>query len=287
VAQADSEDSGCEAHETPRRRPGLCLFGPSGCGKTAAVYACAEALQLTVIEINPGVARSGALILRMLGEATQSRRVNWSRAAPPAAPPATASAVLDLCSPCKSGEAEGTARAGRARGIGGSAAAPRAPLTAHKLGRTADCAPGGVPPAELKRSHAPTGDDDSAAAAPDPHRPALQKAAASISAFFAAAPRTQAAKAQPAPAKPSRKAAQKAPKAAARESAAEVAAAVAAARPDRRTLILFDDFDQLLDEDAGFVATVAALLQTSKVRFFTPLSAAVRPPSRPDPRRVS
>ena len=40
-------------------------------------------------------------------------------------------------------------------------------------------------------------------------------------------------------------------------------------KTNRKTLIVFDDFDQLLEEDPGFVAMVISLLQTSKVRIVT------------------
>ncbi len=53
--------------------------GPEGCGKTAAIYACAIEQGFNVIEINPSTKRSGARILELFGEATQSHHMEkWS-----------------------------------------------------------------------------------------------------------------------------------------------------------------------------------------------------------------
>ncbi|GIL53514.1 hypothetical protein Vafri_9104, partial [Volvox africanus] len=51
------------------------LRGPSGCGKTAAAYAVASELGFRVLEVNPSLDRSGSQLLRMVGEATKSRRL--------------------------------------------------------------------------------------------------------------------------------------------------------------------------------------------------------------------
>eukprot|EP00798_Chlamydomonas_sp_ICE-L_P014765 gene14765-20816_t len=71
----------------------LVLAGPVGSGKTAALQACALELGYNVIEVNPGQDRSGAQLARMIGEATQSRRlahvnskVNQSKAGGPSMP---------------------------------------------------------------------------------------------------------------------------------------------------------------------------------------------------------
>ncbi|GAX80707.1 hypothetical protein CEUSTIGMA_g8142.t1 [Chlamydomonas eustigma] len=54
----------------------IALTGPPGCGKTAAVTACALELGLDVIEVNASSdERTGADLLRLIGEATQSRRL--------------------------------------------------------------------------------------------------------------------------------------------------------------------------------------------------------------------
>ncbi|KAK0161682.1 hypothetical protein PV327_008101 [Microctonus hyperodae] len=51
------------------------LLGPYGCGKTACVYAIAEELNYTVLEVNASSKRSGRIIIRELEEATKSHRV--------------------------------------------------------------------------------------------------------------------------------------------------------------------------------------------------------------------
>ncbi|KAK0091955.1 hypothetical protein PV326_002474 [Microctonus aethiopoides] len=51
------------------------LLGPYGCGKTACVYAIAEELSYTVLEVNASSKRSGRIIIRELEEATKSHRV--------------------------------------------------------------------------------------------------------------------------------------------------------------------------------------------------------------------
>ncbi|GIL84853.1 hypothetical protein Vretifemale_13436, partial [Volvox reticuliferus] len=53
----------------------MVLRGPSGCGKTAAAYAVASELGFRVLEVNPSLDRSGPQLLRMVGEATKSRRL--------------------------------------------------------------------------------------------------------------------------------------------------------------------------------------------------------------------
>jgi hypothetical protein len=50
----------------------LVLSGSSGAGKTGAVYACATQLGIRVIEIDAGQPRSGAVIRKLVSEATQS-----------------------------------------------------------------------------------------------------------------------------------------------------------------------------------------------------------------------
>jgi SpoVK/Ycf46/Vps4 family AAA+-type ATPase len=52
------------------------LFGESGTGKSASVYACAKELGFKVIEINASQSRSGKQVMEIIGEATQSTRVN-------------------------------------------------------------------------------------------------------------------------------------------------------------------------------------------------------------------
>eukprot|EP01134_Creolimax_fragrantissima_P001964 CFRG1964T1 len=51
----------------------MALFGPSGSGKTASVYACAQELNMQVIEINASMRRSGRTVMEICREATQSR----------------------------------------------------------------------------------------------------------------------------------------------------------------------------------------------------------------------
>lgn len=55
------------------------LTGPSGSGKTAAVHAVAQQLGLSVIEVNGAATRSGAAVLRLVGEATKSQRLGAAR----------------------------------------------------------------------------------------------------------------------------------------------------------------------------------------------------------------
>lgn len=74
----DGSDSSQEDAEPPGLQScgnALVLSGPCGCGKTAAVYACALELGFQVIEVNAGMDRGGAQLLRLVGEATQSRRL--------------------------------------------------------------------------------------------------------------------------------------------------------------------------------------------------------------------
>ena len=53
----------------------VALTGPCGTGKTASVYAVAQQLGLSVIEVNASGARTGAGVVRLVGEATQSQRL--------------------------------------------------------------------------------------------------------------------------------------------------------------------------------------------------------------------
>eukprot|EP00045_Choanoeca_perplexa_P011601 m.124035 g.124035 ORF g.124035 m.124035 type:complete len:861 (+) comp15688_c0_seq1:97-2679(+) len=65
----------------------LALSGPVGSGKSACVYACAEELGFTVIEINSSDTRSGRNISRILSEAVTSHQVsNKTTADEPASP---------------------------------------------------------------------------------------------------------------------------------------------------------------------------------------------------------
>ena len=59
--------------------PSLLLVGPSSSSKTAAAYAIASTLQSAVIEVHPGMARSGRDVQAMCGEATQSHRLHGDR----------------------------------------------------------------------------------------------------------------------------------------------------------------------------------------------------------------
>ncbi|KAJ1988657.1 ATPase AAA domain-containing protein 5 [Dimargaris cristalligena] len=66
--------------ETPASPEGhlsniILVLGPVGCGKTAAVYACAHQCNYKVLELNPGVRRSGKIVVQLLSEATQSHAV--------------------------------------------------------------------------------------------------------------------------------------------------------------------------------------------------------------------
>lgn len=59
----------------------LLLTGPSGAGKTAAAYAVAAELGFSVLEVNCSDERSGASLLRLVGEATKSNRLRMSASA--------------------------------------------------------------------------------------------------------------------------------------------------------------------------------------------------------------
>ena len=59
--------------------PSLLLVGPSSSSKTAAAYAIASTLQSAVIEVHPGMARSGRDVQALCGEATQSHRLHGDR----------------------------------------------------------------------------------------------------------------------------------------------------------------------------------------------------------------
>ena len=59
--------------------PSLLLVGPSSSSKTAAAYAIAATLQSAVIEVHPGMARSGRDVQALCGEATQSHRLHGDR----------------------------------------------------------------------------------------------------------------------------------------------------------------------------------------------------------------
>ncbi|XP_076792318.1 ATPase family AAA domain-containing protein 5 [Arvicanthis niloticus] len=52
------------------------ITGPTGVGKTAAVYACAQELGFKIFEVNASSQRSGRQILSQLKEATQSHQVD-------------------------------------------------------------------------------------------------------------------------------------------------------------------------------------------------------------------
>ncbi|KAM6957192.1 ATPase family AAA domain-containing protein 5 [Aplochiton taeniatus] len=54
----------------------LLITGPTGVGKTAAIYACAQELGFKVFEVNASCQRSGRQILSQLKEATQSHQVD-------------------------------------------------------------------------------------------------------------------------------------------------------------------------------------------------------------------
>ncbi|KAK9833435.1 hypothetical protein WJX81_005331 [Elliptochloris bilobata] len=56
------------------------ISGPVGSGKTAAVAAVAQELGLQVLEVNPGSERTGALVTKAVGEATQSCRLAQANA---------------------------------------------------------------------------------------------------------------------------------------------------------------------------------------------------------------
>lgn len=73
AARRDQYRGACEGRSI------MVVTGPPGCGKSAAVYACAEELGHTVIEIHAGMRRAGRCVTDMLSEATQSRRVGgWA-----------------------------------------------------------------------------------------------------------------------------------------------------------------------------------------------------------------
>lgn len=55
------------------------LLGPHGSGKTASVYAIAEELDYSVIEVNASSRRTGKRILKELEEATKSHRIKKSK----------------------------------------------------------------------------------------------------------------------------------------------------------------------------------------------------------------
>lgn len=42
-----------------------------------------QELGIQVLEINPGMDRTGAMLLRLIGEATQSHRVQWGSGGTP------------------------------------------------------------------------------------------------------------------------------------------------------------------------------------------------------------
>lgn len=67
-------DSMCSAGMAGGGWRAVALLGPPGCGKTSAVYACAREVGYRVLEVNPGMERTGAQVLKMVGEATQSQR---------------------------------------------------------------------------------------------------------------------------------------------------------------------------------------------------------------------
>eukprot|EP00941_MAST-03F_sp_MAST-3F-sp1_P002746 g2746.t1 len=58
---------------------GCAITGATGSGKTSLVYACAEMLGIKVIEVNAGCKRSRTDILRLFGEATQSKRLKLTK----------------------------------------------------------------------------------------------------------------------------------------------------------------------------------------------------------------
>ncbi|KAH9942325.1 P-loop containing nucleoside triphosphate hydrolase protein [Epithele typhae] len=74
-------------YRSPRFGPTVCntilLTGPPGCGKTASVYACAEELGWDVFEVYPGIGeRSGAALLKLIGEVGKSHLVRQTQTAP-------------------------------------------------------------------------------------------------------------------------------------------------------------------------------------------------------------
>eukprot|EP00955_Chlamydomonas_euryale_P019535 208118-Chlamydomonas_euryale.AAC.1 len=59
----------------------IALSGPPGCGKTAAVVAVAQELGMNLLEVSASSERTGTQLLKLVGEATQSKRLAHSVAA--------------------------------------------------------------------------------------------------------------------------------------------------------------------------------------------------------------
>eukprot|EP00892_Ulva_mutabilis_P003588 jgi/Ulvmu1/1600/UM111_0028.1 len=182
--KADSDDSDFELG-CARQAPGvggMLISGPHGCGKSAAVYACAQELGVQVLEINPGMDRTGATLLKLIGEATQSHRVQWG-------PGGQADEVTG---------GQGKSKSARSLKKGISEARK---ASAKRIGKSR--------------------------AQPSADQPVLP-GASTIAPPLADDP-------------------------------------PCCAHPAQRSLLLFEDFDQLLDQDEGFMASVATLLNKSKI----------------------
>lgn len=78
--ETDDECSNSMDTFASNNRQTLVLYGDCGTGKTSAVYAIADELKYNVIEINASSKRNGSQVLHKLMEATQSHKVQATKA---------------------------------------------------------------------------------------------------------------------------------------------------------------------------------------------------------------
>ncbi|EFJ47157.1 hypothetical protein VOLCADRAFT_105211 [Volvox carteri f. nagariensis] len=240
TADSDGEARGGGGAEYKGLPTALVLRGPSGCGKTAAAYAVASELGFRVLEVNPSADRSGPQLLRMVGEATKSRRLVHGLAVGGGGGGGAQMGGKGVLPAAGAGGGGGTAAKGGRRGQreapgrgrrGGAGAGRRASRKAVALdGDSASPASSLSSPSPVKRRRGGrAGGAGGGAAAAAARLFGTTDAAAAPAATATAAPNA---------------------------APADGAGSV--------TLMLFDEVDILPDEDKGFAGALLSIIQQSK-----------------------
>lgn len=204
------------------------ITGPTGVGKTAAVYACAKELGFKVFEVNASSQRSGRQILSQLKEATQSHQV--SKKGSNAQKPSVFSNFSSSKSPGKTNSPRKVTSSPR-----------KLPSSPRRTSQKKGLAPSSLA-SFFKAASKPKCKDDSDAKSQEKQTKDEAKKPLEVKANSSRQKDTKAA------AKPEHS-----------EGLSEESS-----RNSATSLILFEEVDVILEEDAGFLSAVKSFMATTK-----------------------